>query len=105
MTIQEQTLFRSSVKALISWGWAICFVGACLITYLHAQKKKTEIYTQLIERYDALCNVKDEAQLENEDLQMQIQSQSDPLWIQMTLMKGLGLVPEGQKKVHFQDDE
>jgi hypothetical protein len=38
---------------------------------------------------------------EHEDLILQINSQSDPAWIQMTLMKGMGLVPEGQQKVYF----
>ncbi|MCE2983850.1 MAG: hypothetical protein LW832_09830 [Parachlamydia sp.] len=37
-----------------------------------------------------------------EDLQLQINSQSDPAWIELTLMKGLGLVPEGEQKVYFQ---
>ncbi|HEY5260120.1 MAG TPA: hypothetical protein VIJ46_05665, partial [Rhabdochlamydiaceae bacterium] len=40
-----------------------------------------------------------------DDLELQIRSQSDPEWIQMTLMKGLGVVPEGQTKVYFKKDE
>jgi hypothetical protein len=38
---------------------------------------------------------------EHEELVLAVGSQSDPEWIQLTLMKGLGLVPEGQKKVYF----
>ena len=42
---------------------------------------------------------------EKEDLKLQINSQKDPAWIELTLMKGLGLVPEGQLKVYFTKDE
>ena len=36
-----------------------------------------------------------------DDLRMQIASQSDPQWIEMVLMEKLGVVPEGQVKVYF----
>lgn len=36
-----------------------------------------------------------------EDLLLQINSQSDPGWVELLLMKGLGVVPEGQTKVYF----
>ncbi len=35
------------------------------------------------------------------ELKRQIASQNDEAWIEMTLMRCLGLVPEGQTKVHF----
>ena len=41
----------------------------------------------------------------HDDLLLQIQSQSDPAWIQMVLMKELGVVPDGQRKVYFQNEE
>ncbi len=47
---------------------------------------------------------KEELLVEHEDLVLQIQSQSDPAWIQLTLMKGLGLVPDGQMKIFFQPE-
>lgn len=37
----------------------------------------------------------------NEDLTLQINSQSDPEYVELILRKGLGLVPEGQTKVYF----
>jgi hypothetical protein len=36
-------------------------------------------------------------------LLMQIHSQSDPAWIELTLMRVLGTVPENQTKVYFKD--
>jgi hypothetical protein len=38
------------------------------------------------------------------DLQLRVDSQSDPTYIELTLMKGLGLVPEGYKKIYFSHD-
>lgn len=45
------------------------------------------------ERYLAL--------LEKEHLQLKIASFDDPAWIEMILMRDLGVVPEGYLKVHF----
>jgi hypothetical protein len=45
------------------------------------------------------------AALQNRELlQLQIVSQSDPSWIEMILMRDLGVVPEGWLKVHFKAD-
>jgi len=66
--------------------------------------KKDHAYREL-ENY--LANLKTEKNqlLQNrEDLLLQVGSQSDPSWIQLTLMKGLGVVPEGQVKVYFTKD-
>lgn len=41
--------------------------------------------------------------LEKEQLQMKIASQIDPAWIEMILMRDLGMVPEGYLKVHFKN--
>lgn len=43
----------------------------------------------------------EEARLLQEDLLREIASQNDPSWIELVLMDKLGLVPEGQTKVHF----
>jgi len=38
---------------------------------------------------------------DREELRAQIQSQSDPAWVEMILMRELGVVPEGWLKIHF----
>ncbi len=38
---------------------------------------------------------------QKEDLLLRLASQSDPGWIQMILMRDLGVVPEGYLKVYF----
>jgi hypothetical protein len=67
-------------------------------------QRKEEEYQILQKRLGDL-EVEKKVALENrEDLLLQISSQSDPAWIQLMLMKGLGLVPEGQQKVYFKED-
>jgi hypothetical protein len=38
---------------------------------------------------------------ERDDLMLRLQSESDPAWIEMMLMKELGVVPEGWVKIRF----
>ncbi len=87
----------------ISWGPVVCFIAICFGTYLHAHKKKACCFEELMTRYERLACEKQEAISIRHDLQLQIESQSDPLWIEQTLMRGLGLVPEGQKKIIFRE--
>lgn len=44
------------------------------------------------------------AEIKREELQREINSQSDPAWIELTLMRILGLVPEGYTKVYIQEE-
>jgi hypothetical protein len=39
-----------------------------------------------------------------EDLRLQIQSQDDPAWVEMVLMRELGLVPDRTRKVFFTEE-
>ncbi len=87
-----------------SW-WVVLFISICSIVYSHASHKKNEVLTSLDERLNTLTTEKDILLQEKEDLLLQVNSQSDPAWIQLTLMKGLGLVPEGQLKVYFYSDD
>ena len=38
---------------------------------------------------------------EKEDLALTLASQSDPAWIELVLLRQMGVVPEGFLKVHF----
>ena len=79
------------------------FIGSCLAIYSHAMHQKQEAYQGLEKHLVELQQQKEALSLLHEDLLVQIQSQSDPAWIELTLMKGLGVVPEGQQKVYFHD--
>lgn len=61
-------------------------------------------FAKLHQQYAELLNEEKKALALNQDYTLQINSQSDPEWIELTLMKGLGLVPEDQVKVVFKPD-
>jgi hypothetical protein len=87
-----------------SW-WVILFIFVCSIVYTHASQKKNELIGSLDEHLAGLKKEKISLLQEKEDLLLQVNSQSDPAWIQLTLMKGLGLVAEGQLKVYFHNED
>jgi hypothetical protein len=69
--------------------------------YEQGMKKREVDYGMLLRQYQNLTKQKQIAMDYKESLQLQINSQSDPAWVELTLMKGLGLVPEGQVKFFF----
>ena len=93
----------NSLRRVVSWSPVLVFVFVCFFSYSHAHKKKTVVFEELKNRFEELTIQKKEAQRIQDDLHLQIESQSDPLWIEQTLMRGLGLVPNGQKKIIFRD--
>ena len=64
-------------------------------------QKKVFTYRELASRFDRLSHQKELVLQERDDLLLQVQSQNDPAWIEMALMKSLGVIPEGQIKVFF----
>lgn len=59
------------------------------------------IFSDLTLRMQEMEKEKVAVSQEREDLALQLQSETDPAWIEMLLMKDLGVVPEGWTKVHF----
>ena len=106
--VRDQHSLRATVcskgdkKGLViqSW-WVIAFVSFCGFMYFHSIAKKNEVLAALNLQLEDLSYERTSLLEKKEDLLLQINSQSDPAWIQLTLMKGLGLVPEGQLKVYF----
>jgi hypothetical protein len=85
-----------------SW-WVILFALICAIVYEEALDRQMIMYRGLKERLSELENEKRQALELRENLLHQINSQSDHEWIELTLMKGLGLVPEDEVKVFFSE--
>jgi hypothetical protein len=83
-----------------SW-WVIAFVALCGVLYLQGVRQKNITYQEMDGRLHILEIEKALALAEQEELLLQIQSQSDPAWVEMILKRNLGLVPEGQTKVYF----
>jgi hypothetical protein len=102
----RENLFPSKgMKGVLAQNWWVAvFISVCAIVYLNSVSKKNEVLSALERRMDSLNAEKTLLLQEKEDLLLQVNSQSDPAWIQLTLMKGLGLVPEGQLKVYFHNE-
>jgi hypothetical protein len=84
-----------------SW-WVLLFAAGCYLLYSQGMHKKREAYLELVARSKTLEAEKKRVLEEQEDLLLQINSQNDPAWIEMTLLKKVGMVPEGQVKVYFE---
>ncbi len=69
--------------------------------YEQGMRERNRHYAYLAEQLSALELKKKQSIALQESLLLQINSQSDPAWVELTLMKGLGLVPEGQTKAYF----
>jgi hypothetical protein len=84
-----------------AWWWVGCVCLAAASVFIHfIQGKKAQV-AELSCRFEKLQSQKLLALQERESLQLQIASQSDPSWIEMILIRDLGVVPEGWVKVHF----
>lgn len=89
-------------KQLFSgFGGVAVFVTLCLGFYLYAKEQKDSSYQEMTGRLKALEVEKSIAIAQQEELILQIQSQSDPAWVEMVLKRNLGLVPKDQTKVYF----
>ncbi len=90
---------------IVQSAWVVVFIAVCGGVYYQAAGKKDEVIASLDAHLSSLQVEKQTLLKQKEDLLLQVNSQSDPAWIQLTLMKGLGLVPEGQLKVYFYPDD
>lgn len=82
--------------------WIVLFALACYFAYEHGMRNREMEYAHLKNRYLELGQERQQLLSIQEDLLLQINSQSDPAWVELILIKGLGLVPEGQTKVYFE---
>lgn len=85
-----------------SWLWVAAFctlVGGAYARSYHEKKVSFSEYAFRIQEMEKELNV---AVQDRDELKLKILSQSDPAWIELILMRELGVVPEGWLKVHFQ---
>lgn len=83
-----------------SW-WTILFFLLSYFAYDRASYYKNQEECKLREKLHFIEQEKKQALVLQEDLKLQIASQEDEAFIELVLMRKLGLVPEGQTKVHF----
>ena len=89
-------------KIFMRTWWMIFFVLGCYLAYENGMRTWDKEHAKLLNSYIALTLEKELCGTIQEDLLLQINSQSDPAWVELVLMKVLGLVPEGKKKVYFE---
>lgn len=73
----------------------------CGLFYERGLMSYSEEYKALDKQLTKLKQDHERALALNAELVRHVNSQSDPAWIEMTLIKGLGLTPEGHQKVLF----
>lgn len=93
--------FKTLEKSFWSLWWVFAIQILGLITLEQGLKVVHQDIEHLKQQYQSLTIEKEKARTLQETLKLQINSQSDPAWVELTLKKGLGLVPEGQIKVFF----
>lgn len=86
-------------------GVFFVFLTIISLFYFHGMYHKNLVYKELVLRKRSLEKQRDLASLETQELELLIKSYSDPKWLEMVLMKGLGMVPQGQLKVYFKKEE
>ena len=85
-------------------GWFFLFLAAAALFYFYSMREKNRAYNEMVLQLNQLEKDKIEALNVRSDLILEIQSQSDPAWVEMTLKRNLGMVREGQVKVYFHAD-
>lgn len=95
------TLLTRFEIMLSRWWWVILFVFLCGILFEQAVKRRNKDYAKLSEHWTKLQVEMSTALQTQQELLKQINSESDPAWVELVLMQKLGVVPEGQTKVFF----
>lgn len=88
-------------RRTFEWAAIFCIISVVGVSLEAALKKLDEEKTSLQVQLVSLQNSIQEAEVKQHNLIRQINSQSDPAWIELQLKQELGLVPEGQKKIYF----
>lgn len=84
-----------------SWWWVLLFILTVGFFYVPAMREKKALLSELAFRLEEMEKKKNCTMHEKEELLLRMQSQNDPAWIEMVLMREVGVVPEGWLKVHF----
>lgn len=87
-----------------SW-WVILLLMIGFFLYDQTSHHQNKTIAQLEEKLALLTKKKEKAAAIQEDLKLQIISQEDPEYLEMVLIKKLGLIREGQTKIFFPSEK
>lgn len=94
--------FSTHCERLFWEYWWVCFVILLGLIVLEQGLSSLQIeQEQLRHKWRLLEQETKKNKTLRGILKLQIDSQSDPAWVELTLKRGLGLVPEGQSKIIF----
>jgi len=82
-------------------SWFILLLFCFFTLFLTARQKQKQECAKLDNTLKNLQEKKAKIIEKHTVLLLQINSQNDPRWTELMLMKELGLVPEGQVKIYF----
>ena len=88
---------------VLRWWWVLLVFIICFAAYEPSVNHTQQQIRLLQEDLSHLKHHRDQLLVMEERLKRQIHSQEDPAFIERTLIKTLGLVPEGQTKVYFRN--
>ena len=83
------------------WFWVIALAIFCFGLYEQAARLVDSEMRVLREQISELTSETKQQLSIQEGLKRQIQSQNDPAWVELVLIRCLGLVPDGATKVYF----
>lgn len=99
--LPKPRFLKSLEEIFIHSWWVILFSLLCYTWLEHENRQQRVAFHELTQQLMELKNHQIEASKQRIYLLNQINSQSDPAWVELTLIKILGLVPENQKKIYF----
>jgi hypothetical protein len=94
-------LARTFEQLILQSWWVILFALICYMLFERGLQSQNIEYSRLENLRSELEKQKKSAMALQQRLLLEINSQSDPAWVELVLMKGLGLLKEGQTKVYF----
>ncbi|OJU82658.1 MAG: hypothetical protein BGO10_08990 [Chlamydia sp. 32-24] len=95
-----------TVEHVLKNFWGTILFCLIAISFFEQEMAKKDIeHQQFFSQFQQLKKQRVKELNIQDHLKRQVNSQSDPYWIELVLMNGLGLVPEGHKKVYFFDNE
>lgn len=86
---------------LRTWWWAVTFSLLVGLVYGHGMQSRNFELQEAMGRLAAVESETKAAMEEKENLALRLSSESDPAWIELVLLRQMGVVPEGFLKVHF----
>ncbi len=94
--------FRFSLK---SFWWVFVLLAGNYCCFAFLKSSKNEEIALLEMKKQNLLSQKEGLEKQKQNLLLHIQSQSDSSWIELVLMKELGVVPDKHIKVYFTKEE